>query len=67
MSYGDDRSASIRQVGRYVSRIFKGEKPTDLPVFQPTKFEFAINTKTAKALGIQYPPSFHQRATAVIE
>src|SRR6516164_8559459 len=67
MGYSDDRSESIRQVGRYVGRILKGEKPVDLPVLQPTKFEFVINLKSAKALGITFPASFHLRADEVIE
>ena len=67
MSYGDDRVESWRQVGRYVGRILRGDKPSDLPVLHPTKFEFVINLKAAKALGLTFPPSFHVHADEVIE
>ncbi|MGA8888531.1 MAG: ABC transporter substrate binding protein, partial [Pseudolabrys sp.] len=67
ISYGPDFVDQFRQAASYIDRILRGEKPADLPVQTPTKYELVVNLKTAKALGLSFPSSVLARADKVIE
>ena len=67
MSYGPNFPDLFRRAAEYIDKILRGAKPSDLPVEQPTKFDFVLNMTTAKALGLEVPPSLLARADEVIE
>ena len=67
MSFGADGPAAFRHGAKFVQRILRGKHPQDIPIEQPTKFELAINLKTAKAMGLKIPDTFLLRADVVLE